>query len=53
MRQWRNLPDHRNVQRAGREHIFAGYRLRVASVLRDYGLDDRDGAPDDSRGQHG
>jgi heme-degrading monooxygenase HmoA len=53
VRQWRNLPDHRNVQRAGREHIFAGYRLRVASVLRDYGLDDRDGAPDDSRGQHG
>ncbi len=53
VRRWRNMPDHRQVQRAGRDHVFAGYRLRVAAVLRDYGLGDRDEAPDDSRGEHG
>ena len=50
---WRNLEAHRDVQRAGREHIFADYRLRVASVLRDYGMFDRAAAPDDSRTIHG
>jgi hypothetical protein len=33
--------------------VFADYRLRVASVLRDYGLRQRDGAPKDSRDAHG
>lgn len=50
---WRNLERHRAAQRAGRASIFADYRLRVAAVLRDYGLDDRDGAPDDSKRTHG
>ena len=50
---WRNLEAHRDVQRAGRQHIFADYRLRVASVLRDYGMFDRAAAPDDSRTIHG
>ena len=51
--QWRNLEAHRAVQAAGRRSIFAGYRLRVAQVVRDYGLNDREQAPDDSRGVHG
>lgn len=51
--QWRNLEVHRQAQTAGREHIFADYRLRVADVLRDYGLRERDQAPQDSRNVHG
>ena len=53
VRRWRNLDAHRDVQRAGREHIFEDYRLRVASVLRDYGMYDRGEAPPDSRTVHG
>ena len=50
IRQWRNLPPHRSAQSAGRESIFADYRLRVAAVVRDYGMHDRGEVPDDSRG---
>lgn len=50
--QWRNLSAHRAAQNAGRGGIFADYRLRVAQVLRDYGLNDRTEAPDDSRTAH-
>ena len=40
---------HRASQSAGRDGIFAGYRLRVAAVLRDYGLAERRAqAPEDS-----
>ncbi len=42
---WRNHAPHRGAQQAGRAGVFAGYRLRVAHVLRDYGLTDRDQAP--------
>lgn len=49
VRTWRNRERHRAAQQAGRNGIFADYRLRVATVLRDYGLEDRDGAPEDSR----
>lgn len=52
VRHWRNLEEHRRVQRAGRESIFADYRLRVAWVIRDYGLEARDEAPADSRLVH-
>ena len=45
---WRNLEQHRAAQRAGRDGIFADYRLRVAEVVRDYGLRQRDEAPGDS-----
>jgi heme-degrading monooxygenase HmoA len=48
--QWRNDPDHRKIQAAGRHGIFAGYRLRVARVIRDYGMHDRAQAPDNSAG---
>jgi heme-degrading monooxygenase HmoA len=49
---WRNLTKHRNAQTAGRSGIFNGYRLRVASVIRDYRLNDRDQAPADSLASH-
>ncbi|MBX3453529.1 antibiotic biosynthesis monooxygenase [Ferrovibrio sp.] len=52
VQQWRNLSVHRAAQQAGRGGIFADYRLRVAQVLRDYGLNDRAQAPDDSRAVH-
>ena len=53
VRQWRNVEEHRGIQGAGRNAIFAGYRLRVAHVVRDYGLHDRAEAPEDSRAAHG
>ena len=53
VRQWRNLEEHREVQAAGRGDIFVDYRLRVAEVVRDYGMHDRDQAPSDSRAAHG
>jgi hypothetical protein len=40
------------VQAAGRQSIFADYRLRVASVVRDYGMNEREQAPEDSRRVH-
>ena len=49
---WRNLQVHREAQQAGRESIFRDYRLRVAQVLRDYGMQERSGAPPDSRAAH-
>ncbi len=42
---WRKAEKHREVQLAGRGGIFANYRLRVASVVRDYGMFDREQAP--------
>ena len=42
---WRRVEQHRVAQRAGRERIFRDYRLRVAEVLRDYGMSDRAQAP--------
>lgn len=50
---WRNTEEHRAAQKAGRGGVFADYRLRVAHVLRDYGMQMRDAAPDDSRETHG
>ena len=46
---WRTQLAHRDAQQAGRTGLFRHYRLRVAQVLRDYGRDDRDQAPPDSR----
>lgn len=50
---WRRLMAHRRAQSQGRRGVFSDYRLKVARVLRDYGLQDRDQAPDDSRDVHG
>jgi heme-degrading monooxygenase HmoA len=49
---WRNTEDHRRAQAAGRGGVFSDYRLRVAAVLRDYGMRERDEAPKDSRAVH-
>lgn len=50
---WRNLEQHREAQARGRESVFRNYRLRIADVSRDYGMNDRDQAPRDSRVRHG
>lgn len=50
---WRRLDAHRSAQRIGRAHVFEEYRLRVATVLRDYGMHDRAEAPADSLAIHG
>jgi heme-degrading monooxygenase HmoA len=49
---WRTLDRHRAAQALGRDHVFSDYRLRIASVVRDYGMNDRDQAPSDSRAAH-
>jgi len=50
--QWRNVELHRMAQREGRCSIFNDYRLRVASVIRDYGMKERAEAPNDSKVVH-
>lgn len=52
VKRWRNTEAHRLAQQSGRNAIFATYRLRVAEVSRDYGMTERDEAPDDSRVVH-
>ncbi|MBQ4807948.1 antibiotic biosynthesis monooxygenase [Phaeobacter sp. HS012] len=49
---WRRLSAHRAGQAEGRESVFSDYRLRVAGVLRDYGMERRDEAPADARAVH-
>ncbi|HEX2546605.1 MAG TPA: antibiotic biosynthesis monooxygenase [Ramlibacter sp.] len=51
--QWRQLEAHRAAQAAGRATIFRDYHLRIANVARDYGMQDRAQAPQDSRARHG
>ncbi|MFD1795857.1 antibiotic biosynthesis monooxygenase [Paracoccus aurantiacus] len=50
---WRNTAGHREAQAEGRGGVLADYRLRVAHVIRDYGMTPRDQAPADSRERHG
>ena len=50
---WRRVETHRAAQAAGRRAVFRNYRLRVAEVVRDYGMAERDQAPRDSRIAHG
>ena len=50
--EWRNIAEHREAQRKGRESIFSDYRLRIAQVSRDYGMHQRDDTPEDSRRVH-
>src|SRR5262245_65678737 len=40
--EWRNVEQHRHAQAIGRGEVFADYRLRVAAVLRDYGMQRRE-----------
>ncbi len=53
MAAWRNVEHHRSAQKAGRNGVLRDYRLRVAHVLRDYGMDERAEAPADSRRSNG
>ncbi|MTI09451.1 antibiotic biosynthesis monooxygenase family protein [Curvivirga aplysinae] len=46
VKKWRGLKSHRAAQQSGRNGIFQDYRLRVASVIRDYGKEDRDEVPE-------
>ena len=41
------------MQKAGRGGVFADYRLRVAAVIRDYGMNERGEAPEDAVALHG
>lgn len=50
---WRNVEGHRRAQAKGRAEVFANYRLRIAGVIRDYGMTDRAQAPQDSKTVNG
>jgi heme-degrading monooxygenase HmoA len=52
VQRWRSHEGHRLAQARGRSGVFADYRLRVAGVLRDYGMNERAQAPADSREAH-
>lgn len=52
VKRWRQLESHRVAQAKGRAGVFADYRLRVAEVIRDYGMFERSQAPIDSRAMH-
>lgn len=52
LEEWRKLAAHRRAQTVGRKTFFDDYRLRVAAVIRDYGMTERDEAPADSRALH-
>jgi heme-degrading monooxygenase HmoA len=45
VRQWREDMEHRQAQIRGRTGIFTDYRLRIAGVIRDYGMTEREQAP--------
>jgi len=47
--QWRTLEAHRAAQGEGRARLFRNYRLRIANVVRDYGMNEREEAPGDSK----
>ncbi|MGC1497118.1 MAG: antibiotic biosynthesis monooxygenase [Sulfitobacter sp.] len=49
---WRTLSAHRSAQNKGRAGVFEDYHLRIAHVIRDYGMFDREQAPEDSRKSH-
>lgn len=52
VRAWREHAEHRMAQMKGRKEVFQDYRLRVAGVIRDYGMFDRAEAPKDSAATH-
>lgn len=45
VKRWRTLATHRVAQDKGRKELFTQYRLRVAHVVRDYGLEERAQVP--------
>lgn len=52
IRAFRNLENHREAEVKARSGIFSDYRIRVAIVVRDYGMNERNEAPDDSKQWH-
>jgi heme-degrading monooxygenase HmoA len=52
VKRWRIFPQHRDAQNVGRDGIFDNYRIRVATVTRDYSLHEREQAPSDSLQAH-
>ena len=50
---WRQIEAHRMAQAKGRGALFRDYRLRIAGIIRDYGMSERAEAPADSRERHG
>ena len=50
--QWRRIEEHREAQALGRAVLFQDYRLRIATVVRDYGMENRDQVPADSQAIH-
>ncbi|MCX2679572.1 antibiotic biosynthesis monooxygenase [Galbibacter sp. EGI 63066] len=53
VKKWRNIEMHRQAQSKGRQSIFKDYRIRIGSVVRDYGLLNRKESPKDSKVTHG
>ncbi len=51
--EWRKMEEHRIAQAKGRGGVFHDYRLRVAYVCRDYGMNHREQVPSDSKDVHG
>jgi heme-degrading monooxygenase HmoA len=51
--EWRRVEAHRKAQAKGRGELFRDYRLRIAAVVRDYGMTERAEAPADSKSRHG
>ena len=52
VQKWRTLSDHRGAQTKGRNRVFDDYRIRVADIVRDYGMHNRDQVPNDSKKAH-
>lgn len=52
IQQWRNLEMHRHAQAKGRNEVFKDYHLRIATVVRDYGMFERKETPEDSTSYH-
>lgn len=52
IQQWRNLEMHRHAQSKGRNGIFKDYHLRIAAVVRNYGMFERKETPEDSSTFH-
>jgi heme-degrading monooxygenase HmoA len=49
VKRWRSHEEHRIAQAKGRSTYFQDYRLRIAHVVRDYGMFEREQAPADLR----
>ena len=49
---WRNLEAHRMAQSKGRAKLFEDYRIRVATITRDYSRNERVQVPEDSLQVH-